>query len=424
MAYFKSPEISKSPARSGTDYLDPSRSELVNHYKTEATKIPGHDIGDFLTKSFWSFAYHYVKSRFGRNHPYPSYQLPESGVYELTTESEISIAITSDWATDTPDSYAVARQMKAQEPDYTIHVGDTYYVGAPSEIMSNFVEEGSPWVRGNSGSFAVLGNHEMYARGDAFFERLLPTLGLRNTAGAYIGQKAGYFCLQTKHWRILGLDTGYHSTGKPVLEFIPGLAPDCRFDDTQMEWLAKTVNLGNPADKRGILILTHHQYITAFSKEPEFSKPAQQLASLLGPERSILWLWGHEHKLAFYQKVQIDEGVSVHGRCIGNGGTPIEISSKNFTTDARKSGYPVLVAVDKRFQKTVKNNPLGFNGYVVMKLASETLTIAYYDNLSYLLTEKWTVDDQTGTTRGEIPELPDGKLDLVEGKSWANAVGA
>ena len=422
MAYFKSTEISKSPERTGNDYLDPSRSELVNHYKTEKNKIPDHDIGDFLTKSFWSFVYHYVKSRFGRKYPYPAYQAPQTGIYELAAEGEISIALTSDWATDTPDSFAVARQMKEHKPDVTIHVGDTYFVGSPGEIKSNFVEDGSPWVRGHLGSFAVLGNHEMYARGDAFFKYLLPTLGMRDAAGAYMGQQVGYFCLQTPYWRILGLDTGYHSTGKPVIEFIPGLEPDCHFDDTQMQWLEKTVNLGDPADKRGILILTHHQYVTAFSKEPEFNKPAQQLASLLGPERTVLWLWGHEHKLAFYQKMRIDKGTSLYGRCIGNGGTPIEINSEHFTPNAQKSGYGALVAYDKRFQKVVKNKQLGFNGYVVIKLDKEALTLAYYDNLNYLLTEKWTADGKTGAIHGRLQELIDNKLELVSGKSWSDAV--
>lgn len=422
MAYFQPRDIPKLPERSNQDYLDPSRSELVNHYRTEAKKEPNHTIGDFLTKTFWSFIYHYIKSRFGRKYPYPSYQPPETGIHDLAFEQEISIAVTSDWATDTAESFAIAEQIRNHNPDFTIHVGDTYYVGAPFEILSNFVEAGSPWVRGNSGSFAVLGNHEMYARGDAFFEHLLPALGIRNPAGAYTGQKAGYFCLQTPYWRILGLDTGYHSTGKPVLEFIPGLEPDCHFDDTQMDWLKNTVNLGDPSDKRGILIFTHHQFITAFGKEPEFSKPAQQLASLLGPERTVLWLWGHEHKLAFYQKMRIDTGTSVYGRCIGNGGTPIEINAKNFTLDKDKSGYKALVAFDKRFQKAVNDNPLGFNGYSVLKLERETLTLSYYDNVAHLLTEQWTVDRQAGTIRGEIKVPADGKLELTGGKSWADAV--
>lgn len=422
MAYFANPDSTKQPERSDKDYLKSSRSQLVNHLKTEVKKVPGHDISDFLTQSLWSWIYHYVKSRFGRKYPYTTYELPETGVYDLPSNIEISIAITSDWATDTADSFAVAEQMKAHNPDYTIHVGDTYYVGAPAEIISNFVEPGSPWVRGLSGSFAVLGNHEMYARGTAFFKYLLPTLGMRDASGAYTGQKAGFFCLQNEHWRILGLDTGYHSTGTPLIEFIPGLGPDCHFDDKQLEWLEKTVGLGNQSDKRGILIFTHHQFITAFTKESEYSKPARQLATLLGPERTVVWLWGHEHKLSVYGKKQVDQGLSVYGRCIGNGGTPVEVSSPNFTTDAKKNGYQALVAVDDRLQKTINGRELGYNGYVVLKLNQATLRLDYYDNTDYLFTEQWTANNQTGRIEGTLPGTPTDKLKLALNKSWAEAV--
>ncbi len=422
MAYFKSPDISKSPERSSKDYLHPSRSQLVNHLKTEIKKQPGHAIGDFLTTSFWSWLYHYVKSRFGRKYPYPAYQSPATGVHQLPADQPIRIAVASDWATDTADSFEVARQIKEHHPDYTVHVGDIYFVGAPDEVMSNFVAEGSPWVRGRLGSFAVLGNHEMYARGVAFFKTLLPTLGLRGQTGAYLGQQAGYFCLETAHWRILGLDTGYHSTGTPLIEFIPGFEPDCRFDTKQMDWLIDTVKLGNPADKRGILLLTHHQFSTAFTNESDKIRPAQQLASLLETERTVVWLWGHEHKLAFYEKMKADAGLTIYGRCIGNGGTPIEIDTVNFKPDAQKRGYNALVAVDKRCQKVVKNRKLGFNGYVLLTLNGPALTLDYYDQASYLLTETWTADLTTGTSHGAIQVTPANKLELVTGKSWQDAV--
>ncbi|RYE38292.1 MAG: metallophosphoesterase, partial [Sphingobacteriales bacterium] len=201
------------PKRSNEDYLSSSRSELVNHLKTEITKKPTHSIGDFLTKTFWSWIYHYFKSRFGRKFPYPCYHNNETGIYRMEDNAEVVIGIASDWATDTQEALDVAKRMAAHTPDYTIHVGDTYYVGAPPEIESNFVIPDAPWIRGKRGSFAVLGNHEMYARGDAFFENLLPTLGIKDVQGKFAGQKAGYFCLENEHWRILGLDTGYHSTG-------------------------------------------------------------------------------------------------------------------------------------------------------------------------------------------------------------------
>jgi predicted phosphodiesterase len=423
MAYMQQQEpLSNSPKRSNDDYLNPSRMESVNHMKTEIKKKPNHTVGDFFSKSLWNWFYHYFKSRFGRKFPYQSYSLPDTGVHKIPEGKEITIGITSDWATDTADSFAIAEEITKHNPEYTIHVGDTYYVGAPHEIASNFVEHGSPWVRGSEGSFAVLGNHEMYANGVAFFEMLLPSLGIKNASGAYGGQKAGYFCLENNHWRILGLDTGYNSAGKPILEFLPWFAPKCDFDDKQIDWLENTIGLKNKNDKRGIVILTHHQFISAFDKESEYKKPAKQLGNLLGEDKKIIWLWGHEHKLSLFEKTAADGSPQVYGRCIGNGGTPVEILGKNFNLSDKKKGYNKLVAVDKRHNKTVKDVVLGFNGYVCIKLLNDLLKIEYYDSRQFLLSEEWKADITTGNISGTINPPPVNLLVLQNGKSWQDAV--
>jgi len=49
-------------------------------------------------------------------------------------------------------------------------------LGMPSE---NSIQ-GVTWPHGLLGSFTVMGNHEMISRGNAYFDTLLPTLGLRN----------------------------------------------------------------------------------------------------------------------------------------------------------------------------------------------------------------------------------------------------
>jgi predicted phosphodiesterase len=435
MAYFQNGKVKNAPKRSETDYLESSRSELVNHLKTEIKKKPKHDLKDFLTSSLWSWIYHYFKSRFGKKFPYPSCPAADTGIYDIgDTRQAITIGITSDWATDTPDSFRIAEQISSHDPDFTIHVGDTYYVGAPLEIDSNFVNPGSPWVRGKRGSFAVLGNHEMYARGVAFFERLLATLGMRNTEGAYLSQKTGYFCLHTKYWRILGLDTGYNSTGIPILEFLPWFSPDCRFPDELVEWLDKSVGLKNEDDKRGIIILTHHQYITAFEKESEYAKPGKQLAALIPPGRKVIWLWGHEHKLSFFSKETIDDRLAIYGRCMGNGGTPIEINKKSFKPSSSKKGSSKLVGYDRREQKKLryklkcrlknkfKEKSIGFNGYLLLSLDNEHLTISYYDNDNFLLSEYWTVNLSSGQLAGKIEVPADNKLTLANDSVWNDAV--
>ena len=415
----------KAPERNATDYLTPlpSRSELASHLKTELAKQPGHSIGDFLTKTLWSWIYHYAKSRFGKKASYRVYTGANTGIYTLSAVAPTSLAITSDWATDTAESHAIARAMKGHDPDYTLHVGDTYFVGAPPEIQRNFVAPDSPWVRGRLGSFAVLGNHEMYARGEAFFESLLPSLGTTNAAGNYIGQETGFFCLQNDHWRILGLDTGYNSVGTPILEFLPFCAPKSGFEQTVVDWLRDVVKVGDPKDKRGLVVLTHHQFISAFEKETEYQKPADQLAALFGERKQVLWLWGHEHKLAFYQPLQTGN-LTVYGRCIGHGGTPVELTSKAFRKDPKKKGFNALVAVDERERIAIGDTKLGHNGYVKLTLNKAVLEVASYDETDCLLTETWTVENQTGNLQGKVHVPETCRLSLINGKDWSDIVAA
>jgi predicted phosphodiesterase len=418
-------ENSKEPPRQHSDYTKLSRWQILNHFKTEYTKAkPGNRIGQFFRRYIWTWLYHTIKSRFGPKHIYPGYPDGESGIYKLSNSSfqnsgEISIAIVADWATDTPEACRVAEKIRGHNPDYTIHMGDTYYVGTPVEIKSNFLNPDSPWVRGEQGSFALLGNHEMYARGIAYFDDLLPSLG-RKKDGHFEGQKTGYFCLENEHWRILGLDTGYNSIGIPFLEFLPFLKPDCRLHEKQIAWLKETVKLGDPADQRALLFLTHHQFITAFH-ESEYKLPAQQLSELIGRERSVLWIWGHEHKFSIYQKAAIDKTVSVYGRCIGHGGMPVELKSVEFKPSSSKAGTGKLVMVDKRPCTDPGDSGLGFNGYAVLRLQESQLSIEYYDTHRHLIKENWTAGTE-GSLHGNIHVNPESGLKHEEGKIWEDAV--
>lgn len=418
----------QTPDRKSEDYVRLGRTLLQNHLETEKNKAPRagtvYRIRDFISKRIWTWLYYYVDSRFGKNHPYPDYgDAPDRGIYRMEPEAgtdTVTIALCADWATNTRESIHIAQRMKEQLPDYTIHLGDTYFVGEPKEVKRNFTDPGAPWVRGSSGSFAVLGNHEMYARGIAFFDDLLPTLGLR-VNGSCQGQHAGFVCLENNHWRILVLDTGYHSIGKvPVLEMLPWFAPDSRFDDKLMDWLEKDVRLGDPADKRGIVVLSHHQYITAFH-EGEFGKPAEQLATLIGKDRPVLWLWGHEHKFSMYQRAQMKERVTAYGRCIGHGGMPVEVDT--FKLDRKKRGIGKLVVYDHRIHRSeVKRKlPLGYNGYAVLKLKGAELTVAYHDFFHCLVTEKWQVSPD-GLIQGSIFPAADCPLSPVAGRRWEDAV--
>jgi hypothetical protein len=423
----------ENATRKTDDYKGLGRSLAQNHFRTEKKKDPAIDpkfkISDFFTRRFLSWVYYYVVNRFGFNHKYLTYTGADNGLYKLTkstksTDDQISIAVVGDWATDTKESIAVTDAIRRLTPDYTVHIGDTYYVGAPHEIQNNFIGDNTPWVRGSVGSFALLGNHEMYARGIAYFDDLLPTLGLKDTSGDYQKQKASFFCLQNEHWRILGLDTGYHSIGKiPLIELIPLFSADSRFPKKMIKWLKEVVRLEDKNDKRALLILTHHQYISAFRGESEYLVPGNQLGKLIGTERPVIWLWGHEHKLSVFEKTQAGKkGVTAYGRCIGHGGMPIELDSKEFTKDPEKIGYSKLVMVDKRTKTNTNNYRLGFNGYSLIKINGADLNIEYRDVSGVLFSEKWTANGNGFATGKIAPPPPSGLLGPEIGKTWEDGI--
>jgi hypothetical protein len=415
--------MSNLPSRRQSDYLHLGRRIFANHFRTEINKSNNaprlNKITDFISRRVWSWLYYYVKSRFGRPHPYPGYTgTQDRGIYPLghsplPGREGVCLAICADWATDTPQSRKISGRMRTHLPDYTVHLGDTYFVGEPKEIAVNFLAPGAPWGRGNLGSFAVLGNHEMYAQGISFFNDLLPTLGLRGR-----GQQAGYFCLENDYWRILGLDTGYHSIGKPVLELLPWFAPDCALDEGLVRWLRDDVRIGE--DQRGLVLFTHHQYITSFN-EPEYMKPASQIAALIGEHREVLWLWGHEHRFSVFEKVSLKGGLTAYGRCIGHGGMPVEVDSNK--RKSGKQGYSRLVAVDDRVCPDIgiHGDPLGYNGYVVMNVNGPELRVEYHDENRELFRERW-ISDGKGALKGSIEVPPDCPLRPVTGKDWPDAV--
>jgi hypothetical protein len=284
--------------------------------------------------------------------------------------------------------------MNKEQADYTIHLGDTYYVGTPKEIEDNFLNDLNSWPRGRSGTLSIPGNHEFFSNGDGFFENLLPKMIVKTQDGEFI-QEASFFCLQNDYWRILGLDTGYHSVGIPLIEFI--FKPDAHFDPVNMKWLKNVVRLGAPEDKRGIVVLTHHQYYSSF--EDEYHKPAAQLAEFIGKDRPVIWIWGHEHRFSLYGGVQIGEGVKAFGRCIGHGGMPVEIIHKKELDKLKKDRK--LVLFDNRYKSRLKKTDLGHNGYCNLLLNNENMVIEYFDEDKRILSEEWKIDLNTGLLSGK-----------------------
>ena len=227
----------------------------------------------------------YLVNRIGRRHPFQDYRQAgsDNGVYRLDGDGdEVRIALAGDWASGTDEAHEIAQLIGEFEPHYTIHLGDVYFVGNRTEVGENFLGinneangfEPCLWPAGSRGSFALNGNHEMYALGYAYFDQMLPSLGLR-VGGRPQGQRASFFCIENDHWRIIALDTAYNSIGWPILEYLS--SPDCALPEPLISWLRDVVRPRDD-DPRGIVLLSHHQYVSRF--DHCFAVPARQLARL------------------------------------------------------------------------------------------------------------------------------------------------
>lgn len=407
----------------GGPHLPPARAHLRASLEKSQAEAPlgspfPRKLSAFLRNQVFGWLFSYIKLRFGPRHSFQTYDGGEdTGIYKFAGDSyfgggppsdeEIRVGIAGDWATGTEESDRVARLVAASRPHYTIHLGDVYYVGDEDEAEANYLGSAPPgsglrsvlWPVGSLGSFALNGNHEMYANGNAYFESILPAMGMRPSPGATPAkQKASFFCLRNEHWDVIGIDTGYNSVGFPFLELIPWFAPSCKLPGQLIDWLRKTVELDR--SDRGLVLLGHHQCYSAF--ERGFPKPSQQLAEFI--KRPVVWFWGHEHRMAVYGKFAVG-GIEAFGKCLGHGGMPVDIGV------APKADDAPLVMYDDRQYTVLDGVAVGFNGIANLTFRRETLKVEYRDiNDQLLLTEEWRTQGGaligTRTERGlEDPKL-------------------
>jgi hypothetical protein len=261
------------------------------------------------------------------------------------------------------------------------------------------------------------GNHEMYALGDAYFDSFFKVLGLRPSVGADpLTQKASYFCLQNAFWQIIALDTGYNSVGIPVIEEI--FQPNCHLQQQNIDFIQNVVS---PKGKsQGLIILSHHQYFSAFQKN--FPNPAQQLQNLI--DRPVLWFWGHEHRMTVYGLGSVKNGIRAFGRCIGHGGMPVDINEP--VTPG--TNFPALVYDHRPYEPPGENITVGLNGFAMLTFKANQLQVDYYDwtvGQGPLLTENWKVENGQlqgiSITRGDT-NFPDGHQ-LTVGPDLNRAIG-
>ena len=391
------------------NFAGPMHSGLASHFGAGGSRYSQTEYSPlkaFLPSHLAAWIPHVMRYWFHKKCPFLDYTAPGKGNGIFQMEERANLSLVGDWGTGTDEAQDVADCVQSFDPDFTIHLGDVYFVGGETEVRENFLgKKTSPydpvkWPMGRLGSFALSGNHEMYARGRGYYNEILPRMGLKAPGSEWgRGQGAGFFCLENQYWRIIGLDTGYNATrfdwGKmPFFKKSKSIRtsvrfkPRCTLPQPEVSWLESIVK--PEGDNRGLILLTHHGCYSAFSDW--YQIPARQLAGII--RRPVLWFWGHEHKLAIYDKYAVAGGVEAYGRCIGHGGMPVERGAE---PDLE---CPWLAWDNRRYENGEKLN-VGYNGHANLSLDGPSLRVDYRDlHCTLLFTEDWRVDLSSGALEG------------------------
>ena len=385
--------------RSINDLTGNQRSAALSQLRraAEAVTPPNYPPESMFSPSaVWEWIRNYTAYVFHKKHCFPAATAsPSLALYDLLDDTNssqnVKISIAGDWGTGTAEAESVAECIRRFKPHFTIHLGDVYYVGDPPSVNENCLGIKNPvnnydpviWPLGSKGSFALNGNHEMYANGVGYFDVFLPQMGLTGVGGKMLGQQTSFFCLQNENWRIIAVDTGYNSIGVPILSNIPiindipGIGGNCKLKDELIAWISDVVK--PTQDKRGLILLSHHQSYSAF--QTQYKKPARQLWDA-GIQRPVLWFWGHEHRLAGYD-LYGNSNLKSYGRCVGHGGMPVDRGNP--------TQEPTAAFYDNRLAK----NGYGVNGLVNLTFAGSTLSAEYEDlDGTKVLCERWMADEK------------------------------
>lgn len=128
----------------------------------------------------------------------------------IKMDDPVRIAIAGDWGTgnwrtaaNPAPSTDVARQIGFLAPDYTIHLGDTYYAGTPDQEKHLLT---GLWPKGSLGALTLNSNHEMYSLAEGYYAEALAKPLFAAQEGC------SYFALENANWVIVGLDSAYYAS--------------------------------------------------------------------------------------------------------------------------------------------------------------------------------------------------------------------
>ncbi|MFN8642332.1 MAG: metallophosphoesterase [Candidatus Binatia bacterium] len=275
------------------------------------------------------------------HHPPETFVPFRSGAVPQAVPDELVVGLLGDWGTGPfrhGQAEEVARALRAQRPDVTVHLGDVYHCGTPETERDHLI---AGFPHGRLASFALNSNHEMFAGGAGYFETLLD----QTPAFARQGGRS-FFALENAHWVIVGLDSAYCADWKTM-----GMTG--ALGEEQTEFLR-----ARAAGGKNVVVLTHHPGLASHDGTP-IDPLWSQVSRQLDPGRVNRWYWGHNH--AGYAHARVGP---VEARCVGHGALPWGRASE---LDAN----PTVVWAERG---EAHPWPRLRNGFAVLRFAGAALT--------------------------------------------------
>jgi hypothetical protein len=289
---------------------------------------------------------------------------------EHTIADDARVVVVGDWGSGLPRAVDVGKHMgeKVQEAlaagrqAHVVHLGDVYYSGDPREYQRR-VLAGGYWpvtkalFDAGVTSWALNGNHDMYSGGYGYFDTMLTADDRFAKQRSPDGKGTSFFRLKNAFWDIAGLDTSWDADVLSLGQ--KGVLRDPQAG-TLEHWAAEST--------RKLMLLSHHQLVSAYDLGDLGTVLPYKLEPLLKSGRISAWLWGHEHRCMAFAPAEVPVM-----RCIGHGGVPIPSSSMK---------QPVPKPGTWQEDATFKDRDGTWNrfGFAVLDFNDAKVTTTYYDD--------------------------------------------
>ena len=281
--------------------------------------------------------------------------VPDQGE-EIVMADDARVVLVGDWGSGIERAQNVANRIREQLDDgvragreqHVVHLGDVYYTGAEKEYERNFLPYWPVRSGEGMGSYALVGNHDMYRGGHAYYDTCLTESRFTYQRGRSV------FALRNDHWQLLGLDTSYEDAG---------------LYGEQAEWVLDQLS-GNPGHRTALL--THHQLFSPYDERGGKStspKLREKIAPVLATHRIDAWFWAHEHRCLVYGE---HEGVRFSS-CVGHGGIP------EYLIEREGAPYEAPMRYDYRRKHGTGIEPWNTFGFAVLDLRGADMTVRYID---------------------------------------------